>query len=126
MEDMMEDTLQMQDDDEELEEEADAEVDAVLWNITEGKLGKAGAVGQDLPVGTFATFLNVHLLTKIKRLPRLLRMRRRMMLRWHGCKSSCTAYSMANLRTYQRSRCASIRPDFAPLDVYVGYLYTQQ
>lgn len=53
MEEMLEDTLDMVDDDEELEEEADAEVDAVLFSITEGKLGKAGAVGQDLPVCRF-------------------------------------------------------------------------
>ncbi|KAG8902429.1 Vacuolar protein-sorting-associated protein 24 [Tulasnella sp. 403] len=49
MEEMLEDTLDMVDDDEELEEEADAEVEAVLYGITEGKLGKAGKVGQDLP-----------------------------------------------------------------------------
>lgn len=55
MEEMMDDTLDMIDDDEELEEEADAEVEAVLWNITEGKLGKAGAVGQDLPVSLVAS-----------------------------------------------------------------------
>ncbi|KAG9015446.1 Vacuolar protein-sorting-associated protein 24 [Tulasnella sp. JGI-2019a] len=54
IEDMIGDTLEMADDDEELEEEADAEVEAVLWNITEGKLGKAGAVGQDLPATEIA------------------------------------------------------------------------
>jgi charged multivesicular body protein 3 len=50
MEEMVDETLEMVDDDEELEEEADAEVDAVLFNITEGKLGKAGQVGTELPV----------------------------------------------------------------------------
>ncbi|KIO32838.1 hypothetical protein M407DRAFT_241276 [Tulasnella calospora MUT 4182] len=49
MEEMMEDTLATLDDDEELEEEADAEVDAVLFNITEGKLGNAGTVTTELP-----------------------------------------------------------------------------
>ena len=50
MEEMMDDTLAMDEEDEELEEEAEAEVEAVLWKITEGALGKAGPVGQDLPV----------------------------------------------------------------------------
>ncbi len=49
MEEMLEDTLQMEDD-EELEEEADAEVDKVLYDLTEGKLGQAGTVKDELPV----------------------------------------------------------------------------
>ncbi|KAF8897584.1 vacuolar sorting protein VPS24 [Infundibulicybe gibba] len=48
MEEMMEDTLEM-DDDEELVEEADAEVDKVLFDLTNGKLGQAGSVGTDIP-----------------------------------------------------------------------------
>ena len=46
---MLDDTLAMEDD-EELEEEADAEVDKVLYDLTEGKLGQAGTVKEDLPV----------------------------------------------------------------------------
>lgn len=49
MEEMLEDTLDM-DEDEELEEEADAEVDKVLFELTNGKLGEAGSVGTSLPV----------------------------------------------------------------------------
>jgi charged multivesicular body protein 3 len=49
MEEMLEDTLDM-DEDEELAEEADAEVDKVLFELTNGKLGEAGSVGADLPV----------------------------------------------------------------------------
>jgi len=49
MEEMMEDTLDAVDDDEELEEEADAEVDKVLFELTDGQLGKLGAVGSELP-----------------------------------------------------------------------------
>jgi len=45
---MMDDTLDMQDEDE-LEEEADAEVEKVLFELTNGKLGEAGSVGTDLP-----------------------------------------------------------------------------
>ncbi len=52
MEEMLDDTLQMEDD-EELEEEADAEVDKVLYDLTEGKLGQAGTVKEDLPVCRF-------------------------------------------------------------------------
>ncbi|EJD53594.1 vacuolar sorting protein VPS24 [Auricularia subglabra TFB-10046 SS5] len=49
MDEMLEDTLASLDDEEELEEEADAEVDKVLFEITDGKLGEAGAVGAELP-----------------------------------------------------------------------------
>lgn len=48
----MEDTLQM-DEDDELEEEADAEVDKVLFDLTDGKLGQAGAARTELPVRQF-------------------------------------------------------------------------
>ncbi|KAH6914854.1 vacuolar sorting protein Vps24 [Coprinopsis sp. MPI-PUGE-AT-0042] len=48
MEEMLEDTLEM-DDDEELEEEADAEVDKVLFELTNGKLGQAGTINNELP-----------------------------------------------------------------------------
>lgn len=49
MEEMLEDTLDM-DEDEELEEEADEEVDKVLFDLTNGKLGEAGSARTDLPV----------------------------------------------------------------------------
>jgi charged multivesicular body protein 3 len=49
MEEMLEDMLEM-DEDEELEEEADAEVEQVLFDITDGKLGAAGTVKTELPV----------------------------------------------------------------------------
>lgn len=48
IEEMLDDTMESLDDDE-LEEEADAEVDKVLFDLTDGKLGQAGAVGADLP-----------------------------------------------------------------------------
>jgi len=48
MEEMLEDTLEMEDD-EEIEEEADAEVDKVLFEITDGKLGTAVPVQTELP-----------------------------------------------------------------------------
>ena len=46
---MMDDTLAVEDD-EELEEEADAEVDQVLFALTDGKLGQAGSVSTEVPV----------------------------------------------------------------------------
>lgn len=52
MEEMLDDTLDM-DEDEELEEEADAEVEKVLFELTNGKLGEAGSVGTELPVSSF-------------------------------------------------------------------------
>jgi len=48
----MEETLDSIGEDDELEEEADAEVDKVLFELTDGKLGQAGKVGAELPVRT--------------------------------------------------------------------------
>ncbi|KAI0068727.1 vacuolar sorting protein VPS24 [Artomyces pyxidatus] len=48
MEEMLDDTLDVEED-EELEEEADAEVDKVLFELTNGKLGQAGTVETELP-----------------------------------------------------------------------------
>ena len=48
-EEMLEDTLDM-DEDEEIEEEADAEIEKVLFELTNGKLGEARSVGTELPV----------------------------------------------------------------------------
>ena len=45
----MDDVLEVEDD-EEVEEEADAEVEKVLFDITDGKLGAAGTVQSELPV----------------------------------------------------------------------------
>lgn len=52
MEEMLDETLEAVDDDEELEEEANEEVDKVLFELTDGKLGNLGAVGADLPVSS--------------------------------------------------------------------------
>jgi hypothetical protein len=49
MEEMTDDMLDMEED-EELEEEADAEVDKILFDLTDGKLGQAGSVRTELPV----------------------------------------------------------------------------
>ena len=45
----MDDTLAIEED-EELEEEADAEVDKVLFELTNGKLGQAGTIKNEAPV----------------------------------------------------------------------------
>jgi charged multivesicular body protein 3 len=49
MEEMLEDTLEMNEE-EDIEEEADAEVEQVLFELTNGKLGTAGTVSAELPV----------------------------------------------------------------------------
>ncbi|GIX75343.1 charged multivesicular body protein 3 [Caerostris darwini] len=50
IEEMMEDTFESLDDQEELEEEAQQEVDKVLWELTAGQLGTApAAVSETLP-----------------------------------------------------------------------------
>lgn len=55
MEEMLEDTLEM-DEEEEIEEEADAEVDKVLFELTNGKLGQVGTVREELPVSMAIPF----------------------------------------------------------------------
>ena len=51
MDEMLDDTMETLDDDEdELEEEAQEEVDRVLWQITDGKLGQADGKIGSLPV----------------------------------------------------------------------------
>ena len=60
---MLEDTLEM-DEDEELEAEADEEVDKVLFELTDGKLGQAGKVDATPSVRGFLHWWDV-LLTGI-------------------------------------------------------------
>lgn len=55
----MDDTLAMEDD-EEIEEEADAEVDKVLYDLTNGKLGLAGPAQTAPPVSKIQ-FLRMHI-----------------------------------------------------------------
>lgn len=60
---MIDDTLEM-DEDSELEDEADEEVDKVLYELTDGKLGQAGAVADSaLPVRISPAFVCVAGLT---------------------------------------------------------------
>jgi len=51
MAEMVDDTMEMalDDEDEEMEEEAAEEVDNILFEITDGKLGQAGKVANNLP-----------------------------------------------------------------------------
>jgi charged multivesicular body protein 3 len=80
MEEMMDDTLDMQDEDE-LEEEADAEVDKVLFELTNGKLGEAGSVGTELPV-CISLCSGIDLELTLRRRRRLGRKRKRRRERW--------------------------------------------
>lgn len=80
MEEMMDDTLDMQDEDE-LEEEADAEVDKVLFELTNGKLGEAGSVGTELPV-RISLCSGIDLELTLRRRRRLGRKRKRRRERW--------------------------------------------
>lgn len=69
MSEMMDDTLEaLDDDEEELEEEAQEEVDKVLWQITDGKLGQANGQVGNLPVRR-VDFLNVRLADSPLHLP---------------------------------------------------------
>ena len=77
----MEETLDSVDDDE-LEEEADAEVDKVLFDLTDGKLGQAGKVGADLPVRSCL----VHVIIWCSDDRSRSRRRRRTRKRWRRCK----------------------------------------
>uniref|UniRef100_A0A646QEP6 Charged multivesicular body protein 3 n=1 Tax=Hemiscolopendra marginata TaxID=943146 RepID=A0A646QEP6_9MYRI len=49
IEEMLDDTLSVMEDQDELEEEAQEEVDKILWEVTAGQLGKAPAVADSLP-----------------------------------------------------------------------------
>ena len=90
---MMDDTLAMEDD-EEVEEEADAEVDKVLFDLTNGKLGQAGTVQSELPVRLSTDIVSL-------RVPNLMysrsktnsRMKRRKEL-WSNTDSSSVVFSV--------------------------------
>lgn len=64
MEEMMEDVLDMEED-EELEEEADAEVDKVLFELTNGKLGQAGIINNEIPVRIHISFTEVRFINRV-------------------------------------------------------------
>jgi hypothetical protein len=70
MEEMLEDTLDM-DEDEELEDEADAEVDQVLFELTNGKLGEAGSISTELPVRTTVIRVYLFVAHKIRSQPKI-------------------------------------------------------
>uniref|UniRef100_T1IIU6 Charged multivesicular body protein 3 n=1 Tax=Strigamia maritima TaxID=126957 RepID=T1IIU6_STRMM len=55
IEEMLDDTLSAMDDQDELEEEAQGEVDKILWEVTAGQLGKAPNVSDSLPSTSVAT-----------------------------------------------------------------------
>lgn len=70
MEEMLTETLEGLDEDEELEEEADAEVDKVLFELTDGKLGQAGSVQTELPVSVHLNVVRLgsnHLVVSVVR-----------------------------------------------------------
>lgn len=86
---MIEDTLDMEED-EELEEEADAEVDKVLFTLTDGKLGLAGPVNTELLVSFLVyscgcSTLDVH--PSLQRMP----WKTRRQNRWRSTGSNWTA-----------------------------------
>jgi len=85
---MMEETLDTVDD-EEIEDEADAEVDKVLFELTDGKLGQAGKVGGELPVST-----NGIICLELKIDTRRTRRTRRMLPRCKRCREKCRISSV--------------------------------
>ena len=84
----MEETLDSVDDDE-LEEEADAEVDKVLYELTDGKLGQAGKVGGELPVSQMFDSDKEVLIRG-----RPTRKMRRMLRRCKECRKRCRSCSV--------------------------------
>jgi hypothetical protein len=83
MEEMMDDTLDMQED-EDIEEEADAEVDKVLFELTDGKLGVVGSVGTELPVSVCLSSSIDLELTKLHRHSKQGRKRKRQREQWNN------------------------------------------
>lgn len=92
MEEMLEDTLEGLDEDPELEEEAEEEVDRVLFEITDGKLGVAGA-GKELPV-RICIYLNCARFSPSRRLSTTRKRKRSQTRKWHVCRLNSTAYSV--------------------------------
>lgn len=84
----MEETLDTVDD-EGIEEEADAEVDKVLFELTDGKLGQAGKVGGELPVCRDVSALKQAVLIRRRTRKR----RRRMWPRCRECRGRCRTSS---------------------------------
>jgi hypothetical protein len=90
MEEMMEESLDSINDDEELEQEADEEVDKVLFELTDGKLGQAGKVGGALPVSLATNSTSLYGAHEAEWQLTIIRHRRktrkRVKRRWRGCK----------------------------------------
>lgn len=84
----MEETLDSVNDDEELEQEADEEVDKVLYELTDGKLGQAGRVGGELPVRLIRPLLTLRL--RAEQCRHRKRTKRRTRQRSRGCGRRCT------------------------------------
>lgn len=91
---MMEDTLEGLDEDPELEEEAEAEVDQVLFEITNGKLGVAGAA-KELPVCAMLSLWIDLLITRHRHL--MMSKRRPMIKKWRECRPSSIVFSVDRL-----------------------------
>ena len=89
----MEETLDSIGEDDELEEEADAEVDKVLFELTDGKLGQAGRVGAELPVRLCLSFMYVTLIRRHRR-----KMKMRMRKRSLRCVKRCRNYLVVKRR----------------------------
>lgn len=83
----MEETLDSIGEDDELEEEADAEVDKVLFELTDGKLGQAGRVGAELPVRPSLSSLCTGLIRRHRR-----KMKMRMRKKSPRCVKRCRNY----------------------------------
>jgi hypothetical protein len=104
IEEMMDDTMEALDDDE-LEEEADAEVEKVLFDLTDGKLGQAGAVGADLPVS--AGHVPRNLIGVLSTNPNRLRKKPKRMStrkpRCSVCRKSCMTSSLVETRVQEQT-----------------------
>jgi hypothetical protein len=87
MEEMMEETLDSIGEDDELEEEADAEVDKVLFELTDGKLGQAGRVGAELPVRLLLSEMYSKRLIGRHRRKMRMRMRKRLLRCVKRCRN---------------------------------------
>jgi hypothetical protein len=89
MDEMLDDMMLNMEDDDELEEEADAEVDKVLFDITDGKLGAAGTAENNLPVSdlTVANLSSIIIYLFHRARKRWTRKKRRI---WSSTRSSLT------------------------------------
>lgn len=114
-------------DDDELEDEADEEVEKILYDLTDGKLGQAGTVGAELPVSGAISVTPEAGTLMIRAGNRLERRQKRISTpkpRCRGCRKSCTISSRAELSHLGPTTTAGLTsPPYTCVDIVQAVVY---